>query len=267
MTCAPRLVSTVGVVLAMVTPSIALADVYSIFNPRPRDDMREMSTDRPDTTESPMSVDAGHVQVELDLVAYGLDRGMVRTTTVDVASTNFKLGLTHSTDLQLVIEPYHRERAGMTSASMSTSSGYGGTTVRVKQNLWGNDGGATAAALLPFASLSGGAWGAGLAIPIGFELPGGFGSAVMPQIDIADLGGSPAVSGMFTATTSHDLVGPLAFYVEAAVMGSRDDVAVQADGGFTFAVTGDVQLDVGTRVGVIGAVPDVEVFTGLSARR
>lgn len=267
MSRASRLARTSCVLLAMVTPSIALADVYSIFNPRPRDDMREMSTDRPDTTESPMSVDAGHVQVELDLVAYGLDRGMVRTTTVDVASTNLKLGLTHSTDLQLVIEPYHRERAGMTAATMATASGYGGTTVRVKQNLWGNDGGATAAALLPFASLLGGAWGAGLAVPIGFELPGGFGAAVMPQIDISDLGGSTAVSGMFTATTSHDLVAPLAFYVEGAVMGSSDDVAVQADGGFTFAVTDDVQLDVGTRVGVIGAVPDIEVFTGLSARR
>jgi hypothetical protein len=155
----------------------------------------------------------------------------------------------------------------LSSASTVTSSGYGGTTVRVKQNLWGNDGGATAAALLPFVGRSGGEWGAGLAIPIGFELPGGWASAVMPQIDLADLGGSPTVSGLFTATTSHDLVGPLAFYVEAAITGRRDDLAVQADGGFTFAVTGDVQLDVGTRVGVVGDVPDVELFTGLSARR
>lgn len=170
---ASRLVRTSCVLLAMVTPSIALADVYSIFNPPPRDDMREMSTDRPDTTESPMSVDAGHVQVELDLVAYGLGRGMVQTTTVDVASTNLKLGLTHSTDLQLVIEPYHRERAGMTSASMATAAGYGGATVRVKQNLWGNDGGATAAALLPFASLSGGAWARASRCRSGSSCPAG----------------------------------------------------------------------------------------------
>lgn len=104
-------------------------------------------------------------------------------------------------------------------------------------------------------------------MPIGFELPGGFGSAVMPQIDISDLGGTTAVSGMFTATTSHDVVGPLAFYVEAAVMGSSEAVAVQADGGFTYAISDDVQFDMGTRVGVIGAVADVELFTGLSARR
>lgn len=256
---------TACVLCATATPS--LADGYSVFNPRPSEDLREMSTDRPDTTESPISVDAGHVQVELDLVAYGLERGPVRTSTVDVASSNLKLGLTHSTDLQLVIEPYHRERSGMSSATMATTAGYGGTAVRVKHNLWGNDGGATAAALLPFVSRSGGAWGAGLAIPIGFELPGGFGSAVMPQIDVSDIGGGSAISGMFTATTAHELAGPLAFYVEGAVMGSTDDVAVQADGGLTLAVGRDLQIDVGTRIGVIGEVPDIEVFTGVSARR
>ncbi len=48
---------------------------FNLFNPTPRELMRELSTDRPDKTESPYTVDAGRVQVELDLVTYTSDRG------------------------------------------------------------------------------------------------------------------------------------------------------------------------------------------------
>src|SRR5687767_13300570 len=41
---------------------------YTLFNPVPRDMRRELSPDRPDRTESPFTVDAGHVQVELSFV-------------------------------------------------------------------------------------------------------------------------------------------------------------------------------------------------------
>jgi hypothetical protein len=255
-----------SIVALCVAPGLAAADTYSIVNPRPRADMREMATDRPDTTESPISVDAGHVQIEMDLVAVGIDRASVDSSTVDIGAANMKVGVTDRVDLQLVVEPYHRESVD----SMTTSSGYGGTTARAKINLWGNDGGPTAGALLPFTSRSGGVWNVGLAVPVGFELPGGFGSAVMGQLEIGDVGGERAVAGMLTGTASHDVVGPVGAYVEAAITvagASGDDVAVQADGGFTVAITGDVQADVGTRLGVVGDAPDAEIFLGLSARR
>ena len=47
---------------------------YNLFNPTPRELMREMSTDRPDQTESPYTVDAGHFQMEMDFVKATFDR-------------------------------------------------------------------------------------------------------------------------------------------------------------------------------------------------
>jgi hypothetical protein len=47
---------------------------YNLFHPTPRELMREMSTDRPDTTESPYSVDAGHFQLEMSFLNYTHDR-------------------------------------------------------------------------------------------------------------------------------------------------------------------------------------------------
>ena len=46
---------------------------YHLFNPTPRGQMRELSADRPDVTESPYTVDAGHVQLEMSFVDYVYD--------------------------------------------------------------------------------------------------------------------------------------------------------------------------------------------------
>ena len=56
-----------------------------------------MTTDRPDTTESPFTVDAGRVQVETNLLGFSRSRpdadGVV-TDTYEFATTNIRIGLT-----------------------------------------------------------------------------------------------------------------------------------------------------------------------------
>src|SRR5687768_14901434 len=54
-------------------PTSARKQAFTLFDPTPKHLMREMSTDRPDTTESPFTVDAGHFQVELSLFDYAYD--------------------------------------------------------------------------------------------------------------------------------------------------------------------------------------------------
>src|SRR5690349_13678522 len=79
---------------AAAEPGDAAADSggsYTLLHPTPRGQMREMSTDRPDTTESPISVDAGHVQIEMDAVSVARDQGV---TDLALATLNLKLGLT-----------------------------------------------------------------------------------------------------------------------------------------------------------------------------
>src|SRR6266446_6657894 len=71
---------------------------YTLLNPTPREWMREMSTDRPDKTESAFTVDAGHFQVEADILNYTYDRYNpartdTRVETVRIAPMNLKVGL------------------------------------------------------------------------------------------------------------------------------------------------------------------------------
>src|SRR4051812_24541556 len=46
---------------------------YTVFNSTPEALLRGLNTDRPDVTESPFTVDAGHFQTELSFVEYTYD--------------------------------------------------------------------------------------------------------------------------------------------------------------------------------------------------
>ncbi len=81
--------------------------VYTLFNPTPPDLMRELSPDRPDKTESPYTVDAGHFQLEMDFANFtATDTEGARIRAWNVAPINFKIGLLNQVDLQFVFDNY-----------------------------------------------------------------------------------------------------------------------------------------------------------------
>jgi hypothetical protein len=91
-----------------------------------------MAADRPDFTESSITVDAGAVQVEMSFID---DAKAGDDHTWTVASVNIKLGLLNDVDLQFVYNPYAQVNEGCT-----TTSGFGDDIqFRVKMNLWGTD--------------------------------------------------------------------------------------------------------------------------------
>jgi len=121
--------------------------------------MRELNTDRPDKTESPYTVDAGHTQVEMDLVSYSYDRRNPehearRVQELNFLNTNFKIGLLNNLDVQIVSENFLWVREEDLDADRADeTTGVGDTTLRLKLNVWGNDGGKTAFGVMPFVTL------------------------------------------------------------------------------------------------------------------
>src|SRR5207249_6849307 len=61
-------------------------------------------------------------------------------------------GLFNLIDLELALRPYNIAHARLGTNSL-TGRGFGDTTVRLKANIWGNDGGRTAFAVMPFLTL------------------------------------------------------------------------------------------------------------------
>ena len=260
---------------------------YHLFSPTPGELMRDMSTDRPDKTESPYSVDAGHFQFETDLFAYTADRRNpehdgTRVKSYSVLPVNVKMGLTNRIDLQLVMETYTSEKTRARNAAgeafEETLQGFGDITSRLKINVWGNDGGMTALAFMPFVkiptnqeNLGNDAVEGGLIVPLAVELPRGWGMGVMTEFDLNrdedDRGYH--VEFINTLTFSHDIYGDLGGYVEffsSVSAEPRTRWVGTVDMGLTYAVTKDIQMDAGVNIGVTRSADDVNPFVGLSWR-
>lgn len=83
------------------TESIPDKSGYTLFNPTPIALMRDFDTDRPDQTESPHTVDAGHFQIEADLFNYTHDH---EVKNFETGAINLKAGLLNNVDLQLIFD-------------------------------------------------------------------------------------------------------------------------------------------------------------------
>jgi hypothetical protein len=84
---------------------------YHLFKPVPRQLMRELSSDRPDATESPYTVDAGHFQIETSFATYAQnDDAGEKTNSWTFGSLNLKAGLLNNVDIRFVFDTYTHER-------------------------------------------------------------------------------------------------------------------------------------------------------------
>ncbi len=253
---------------------------YSLFRPTPDSLMREMATDRPDKTESAYTVDAGHFQFEIDLLSYAYDRSDAETVkALAIAPINMKIGVLNNVDLQLIAESYNVQRTNDRSTNSSTRlSGFGDLVLRCKTNLWGNDGGPTAMAVMPIVKLptnqhglGNGAVEGGIIFPFAMDLPNEWGFGTQAEVDFIQDSGSSDYHPEFinSVTVSHDIVGNLAGYVELYSNVSTESGAkwiATFDLGFTYAITRDIQLDAGVNIGLTDAADDLNPFIGLSMR-
>ncbi len=257
---------------------------YSLVNPTPRELMRDLSTDRPDKTESAYTVDAGRFQIESDLLSYSSDHDTAdgADTQVDawsVAAVNVKAGLLNWMDLQLVLDTYnHVTTDDRLTSQKVTQSGLGDLTTRLKMNVWGNDGGKTALAVMPFVKiptnqddLGNDDVEAGIIIPLAVELPAGWGMGLMTEFDFVRNRADDGYSTDFvnTITFSHDIVGNLGGYVELFTLISSEsntDWVGTFDLGLTYGLTEDIQIDAGINIGITESAEDFNPFLGLSWR-
>ena len=234
---------------------------------------RDLSTDRPDQTESPYTVDRGRYQAEFHLAAVARDFEGARPSWQFIG-LNLKRGLSGSTDIQIVAP-------GLESIPTAggRESGFGDVALRLKWNAKGNDADGFAYGFMPFVSFPTGGEGftaggfeGGLIVPAAFPLTERIGMGVMAEGDIVrDADGSGAHAEVFfTATVSRDLRGPLGGFVELT-----ERLRPEAEGkpesmldiGTTYSVGEDLQLDAGVQWGWSGPEKSSAIFVGFSARR
>jgi hypothetical protein len=274
----------------IVTAATAMAadkNSYSLFNPTPDRLLRDLTTDRPDVTESPFTVDAGRIQVESNLFGYWRSRPDENGTVTDayeVARTNLRIGLTSSLELSLVWQPYGVVVAHPRAPEPSmTQSGVGGINVRLKYNVWGNDTfekpGSTALALLPILVLPTDADNGispehvegALVVPFGIKLTDKLGLAFNGGVAFVRQGEMTRHDAEYlaSASLSYEWSDRLGTYYEVGAILDREDplgdIAFVGTG-FTYKLNKNLQFDAGVNLGITRASDRVNPFIGLSAR-
>jgi Putative MetA-pathway of phenol degradation len=233
---------------------------------------------------SPYTVDPNHWQIESYLVGYayaedGTFAGEKRTTIWNIAPTTVRYGALKNLDLEVAISPYtfvDTEHAA--THSVTSQRGFGDIFFKTKLNLWGDDSGSSALALMPWIKvptaqdhLGNDRLEGGLTIPIALELPRGLWLFLSPEASAVEKTNGRGYTAAFRNTTTlwHQIVGELSGYIEF-VNWVPSDVPSEwygtADAGCTYMLTKNVQLDAGVLIGVTRTAPDINPFVGLSVR-
>jgi Putative MetA-pathway of phenol degradation len=252
---------------------------YNLFNPVPENLMRDLSPDRPDVTESAYTVDAGHYQLEMDFANFTYDKtGGTTTKMWDVGDFNFKAGLLNNVDLQLVYDDYLNVHTQDSSGKTSTQSGFGDFTTRLKINLWGDDAGTTAFALLPYITfptgtdgLGNGAVEGGVILPLAVSLPLDFDLSLETAASYMKNDDDSGYHEEFIASASldHQIIGKLSGFVEFFsnfTTESHSSWVGTVDTGLEYLVTKNIQLDCDCYFGVTPAAADFNPFAGITVR-
>jgi Putative MetA-pathway of phenol degradation len=253
---------------------------YTLFNPTPIDLRRSYNTDRPSKTDSPYTIDAGAFQIESDVASWTLDEeNHVRVRTWVIGSANFKLGLTNWMDLQVFPQFYVNTRtSGPGFGKPTEQDGFGDTTVRLKINFLGNDGGKLVIGFVSSLKIptntdhtGNHVWEPGFGLPVNYSLPWGFTLFGQTRIDILDQPGSSTMSVQWQNPIglSRTIIGNLSGYVEfynAVSTGQHQPWIGTLDTGLIYQVTPNFSVDVDSFFGLNHSAPDYNVFVGFGRR-
>ena len=216
--------------------------------------------------------------MEADLFVYTKDIDRPNDTTTESYNyfvPNFKVGLTNNVDLQVIPQVYNVVSTRTGNQSAQRVSGFGDTTVRVKVNFWGNDGGKTALGMMPFVKIptsqngiGNGSVEGGIIIPFAVKLSETWDVGMQTELDLnAKGGGSYNVGFVNTISFGHELSDKWSTYFELYTnTGAERGFAATFDTGLKYLSAENVQLDAGVNIGLTEAAEAIQPFLGLSVR-
>jgi len=253
---------------------------FNLFNPVPEDLMREMAPERPDKTDTPITLDAGHFQLEMDFanLTYDSERNKFRTASFEVAPMNLRVGLLNNVDFQLGFTTFHWEEAkDIRQGSVARKYGFDGITPRFAVNILGNDGGFFALGLIPFvkAPLNTGGLGnssveGGIEVPYSFDIPGwdvGLQTAFRANRNAADRDYHAEFDN--SISIGHTLIGKFSGALEFFSTVSTERGAGwigTVDLLLNYQLNKNVRLDSGIFIGVTSAADDWHPSLGMTWR-
>lgn len=254
---------------------------YNLLNPAPDSALRTLSTDRPTKSTTPITVDAGHFQIESDFANFSYNSADgTKTRTFQALDPVFKLGVTNSVDVEVQFNGFQSLVVGDGMGGVMRGRGFGDVFLRTKFNIVGNDGGNLAIAALPYiklpsqrALISNNAVEGGVLVPIQYQLPSDFLVLTVPEVDVlknANNNGRHTnyvnlINLQHPVPGVKDLTAEVEFYSSVAAERASPNIYT-ADFALEYLVNSHLQLDGGLNVGLNKAAPKLQAYTGISYR-
>ncbi len=253
-----------AIVLALALSAPALAEDRDFCANRP-------GLDTPACTLAP-----GDGMIEIGLLGWDHQADATgRDDTLTLGDTTLRLGLTPRSEIDLSFSTYVHDRT-RDSSGVSSSASTGDVTIALRRGLAGPNGPIALQAYvsLPVGKLPGGAgdWGAGVLVPMGFNLGHGFQFTLTPEADAAvnSSGSGRHFAFGSAAGISHGLGKALSLTVEANLFrdldpSGHDTQAVLAES-LAWQAGNRFQIDVEADEQLLGGVPNRSLMLGLARR-
>ena len=252
--------------LLLAAPALAQSDDGPRFCPN-----------RPSLGESGCTTEPGHVQLEVSALDWTKDETREqREDTVLVGDFQARFGLTSTAELQVAWTAYGHDRTrDKLAGGIDRTAGVGDVQIGLRQNLRHPDGKGLSLAVEPSVTLpvgrqpiGAGTWGAGLVIPVTYDLSDKLNLALTNDVEAApdEDGDGRHFLAQETVGLGYDLTERLTAVAELQVTQDNDPgghrTQALAAGSLAWQPTKRVQLDVLVGAGLNRDTPDVRVLTG-----
>lgn len=253
---------------ALLVPGVAQAD-----------EERDYCPARPGLGTPACTMAPGRVSVETALADWTLEKDSgVRSDTVLIGDTQVRIGLSNSIEAQIGWTPVGvvRERSG---GLVDRATRTGDVTLGLKANLANPDRSKFSVAVQPFVTLpvgrrpvGAGDWGAGVVIPVSYELSDNVSVEFVPELDAAvdsdGRGRHFAYSGV--AGIGFALTDNVTLEIEGEAIRDEDPAGKSsqflAAASLGWMARKDLQFDVGAVGGLNRGAPDIELYAGIAKR-
>jgi len=223
----------------------------------------------------PFTIGTGRFQLEFDALNYTRDSERAAGQKLRLRRWEWPItliyGVRENLDLQLGLDAYIHQRV-TGPGFRETDDGFGDLELRLKYNLWGNDGGDTAFALLPWLRLPTRQHGltsrnveGGLLAPFAMGLPAEFVFEWTPGLAVVRDADDDRYVAEFSslAVVNRDITADVAWFVElesSITTESGDRWLGMARGGLTWQAKEHLVIEGGVGFGVTRATDDLNAF-------
>lgn len=252
---------------------------YTLFDPTPVAKLREFDPDRPGLSHDPATIDAGHVQFETGAFEHVFDpraRSVGSTRRYSFGDTYARIGVTNDTEVQVGAPIGNLLRMG--GDDPSQARGFGDTTVAMKTNLIGNDGGNHILAIYPSLKVPTAARGLGndhvegmVSIPYNYKILDSLLLTLEPSAgvlrDTANTRYRDAYGMIvgFDAIIAKTLIASVEVATQTSTAG-KERTMWGVSPSLAVIVDKNLQLDCGAVLGLNKATPRYSPYVGISAR-